>query len=213
MQCAAASCSGGTYAAPAFCDGMGNPCPAGATTDCSTMATNKLCDPAKGCVAGKYVFVTSMPVLASFGGTAQGDAQCQALAQPFGGTWMSWTSDSSSSPAARFTHSTIPYGLLDGTLVASDWTGLTSGSLLHAIDIDETGAVQAGTPEVWTATDTGGNYDQMPGCMGCSCGDWTMPVHTLTAWVGRANQTDGTWTAVFPQFCDYNYQRLYCFQQ
>jgi hypothetical protein len=62
---------------------------------------------------------------------------------------------------------TVPYTLVDGTVVASDFTGLTSGTLLHGIDITELGTKALGG----TATDC------FFGGSGFSCG----PTPTATA--------------------------------
>src|SRR5262249_949329 len=100
----------------------------------------------------------------------------------------------------------IPYLLLDGTVVADGWSGLTSSSLQHGIDMNEKLATQTNA-EVWTATVANGTY------AGSSCTDWTMADHSETADVGLTSNTDYTWTTIYLQFCDYDYQRLYCFQQ
>jgi hypothetical protein len=170
-----------------------------------------VCDGNGACVPIKRVFVTSMPVTAMFGGALGGDTQCQSIAsdRQLGGIWMSWLSDSTTSPSARFSHATVSYQLLDAnkTIVTIGWAGLTSGTLSHAIDIDETGATLSGA-EVWTATDTSGNYDQAG-----ACGNWQMPISTLSAYVGLTNMTDDTWTSKYLQFCADDYQHLYCFEQ
>jgi hypothetical protein len=138
------------------------------------------------------------------------DTKCQSIAtlQGLGGTWASWTSDSTSSAASRLGHSDVPYVLIDGTtVVAANWAELTSGTLQHGIDMDETGVTQP-VVEVWTGTDTTGSF-----VSGQTCSDWTVAVHASTAQVGRSDHTDGGWTAVFFQFCDFDYQHLYCFEQ
>jgi hypothetical protein len=137
-----------------------------------------------------------------------GDMQCQTIAKAQGlaGSWRSWTSDSSYSPSTRFSQPMIPYRLLDGTIVADGWAGLTSGALMNGIDMDEKGAALTGS-EVWTGTLTNGTYE------GSSCTDWTMPVNAETAIVGISGATDTTWTKVYYQYCNYGYQHLYCFQQ
>ena len=51
---------------------------------------------------------------------------------------MAWLSDSTASPSSRFTHSSVPYVLPDGTtVVANDWADLTGGTLQHLINMDE----------------------------------------------------------------------------
>jgi len=155
------------------------------------------------------MFITSAPVAADFGGAHGADIKCQQIADAggFGGTWMAWVSDSSTSPAARFTKATVPYRLLDGTLVATDWTALTKGSLSHGINQDEAGA-QHPTAEVWTATGSDGNL------LGtATCSNFTSTDSSLTAVVGNSDATDANWTVVFGQFCDRANVRLYCVEQ
>jgi hypothetical protein len=126
--------------------------------------------------------------------------------QGFAGSWRSWTSDSVTSPSARFTQPSIPYRLLDGTVVADGWAGLTSGLLSHEIDMDEKGNA-ATNVEVWTGTNLDGTSQ------GQSCVDWTMAVNGQTAYVGLTSALDDTWTTKYFQFCNFGYQHLYCFQQ
>jgi hypothetical protein len=167
------------------------------------------CDGAGDCVSGKYVFVTKTTMLPDYGSATQADAICASTAANvgFAGTWLSWTSDSTTSPAMRFQQATVPYLLLDGTIVADDWTQLTSGTILVPIDIDETGGSQTGV-EVWTGTATDGTYS------GNSCMDWTSTASTSPPLgdTGVTNVTDGGWTDVYMQFCN-RVQRLYCFMQ
>ena len=46
---------------------------------------------------------------------------------------------STTSPDSRFSRGVGPYVLVDGTIVANNWSDLTSGTLRHAIDETETG--------------------------------------------------------------------------
>jgi len=161
------------------------------------------------CSAARRMFITSAPVGADFGGAHGADIKCQQIADAggFGGTWMAWVSDSSTSPATRFTKATVPYRLLDGTLVATDWTALTRGPLSHGVNQDEAGA-QHPTAEVWTATGSDGNL------LGtATCSNFTSTDSSLTGVVGNSDATDANWTVVFGQFCDRANVRLYCVEQ
>jgi len=159
----------------------------------------------------KRVFVSStLTNNGSLGGLNAVDTSCQALAdaQVLGGTWKAWLSDATRSPATRFTHASIPYRLVDGTLIANNWTQLTSGTLAHAIDHDETGAPATGVTEVWTGTLPDGTYE------GDSCKNWTnSSTSPFLAEVGTFDQPDSRWTAVYLQFCDRGSLRVYCFEQ
>ena len=164
-----------------------------------------------GCEAsGSRVFVTSTPVLADFGGSLAGDTKCQTYADAaqLGGSWKAWISDEVSSPAARFLQSANPYFLLDGTMIATDWTDLTDGLLLHAIDVDEN-EIPVPLAEVWTGTNTDGTV-----AVGNSiCFNWASIAVTDVADVGRTDVADAQWTAIFVQSCERNNVHLYCFEQ
>jgi hypothetical protein len=123
--------------------------------------------------------------------------------------WMAWTSDSTTSPSVRFMQSTVPYQQLDGTVVANDFAGLVSGSLLHGITLSETmmPVTQMTGLETWTGTDATGNFTD------ADCADWTDATSGQVGTVGVSGDTDGTWSDVYLQFCDRMNVRLYCFQQ
>jgi len=104
----------------------------------------------------------------------------------------------------------VPYRLLSGVTVANDWIGLTSGTLLHAIDVFEDGtSPEAGVVlEVWTATTVAGLYS------GNSCANWTNDTgNPPNADIGVTNQTGMGWTQVYLQFCNRTTHRIYCFEQ
>jgi hypothetical protein len=162
------------------------------------------------CVASHRVFITSTGSTAKLGGVQGADAKCQSLADSvhLGGTWRAWLSTGAATkPNSRFTLATKPYRLLDGTLVANNYSDLTSGSIRASIQIDETGK-NVGNPEVWTGTSTNGN-----GAV-TGCGGFTDDSDAATpATVGVADQQNGAWTDVYEQSCNRTTQRLYCFEQ
>lgn len=162
------------------------------------------------CVLARRVFVSSSTLTGNLGGYSGADATCQTLANAagLGGAWMAWISDSSSSPSARFNQASYEYALLDGTIVASDWASLTSGTLAHGIDQDEHGQpVDAGTTEVWTATATDGGLFA-DGCDSFGSSSSSAP----TVEVGVSGNVDATWTQVYAQFCSRT-DHLYCIEQ
>jgi tetrahydromethanopterin S-methyltransferase subunit B len=114
------------------------------------------------------VFVSSQTYFGGgLGGLAGADATCQGLADGAGpkGTFKAWLSADGASPSTRFTRSSVPYVLPDGTtVVANDWADLTSGSLQHAINMTE--AKQNLAEDVWTSMD---NYGEG---MNRYCGNW-----------------------------------------
>jgi hypothetical protein len=158
----------------------------------------------------RVVFVSSALYTGDLGGLAGADAKCQALASAagLGGTFMAWLTleDPGNTPArARLSHATVPYVLVDGTVVASDWAGLTSGTLLHAIDQTETGQAPsaAGTgcntslvPQgsaavpVWTDTDSDGNF----AAFFSDCAGWRTTTGSVAAIWGDATRTGPEWT-------------------
>ena len=159
--------------------------------------------------AFKRVFVSSTASNANLGGVNGADTRCQNLAnaEGLGGNWRAWVSTSSSSPSSRFNKSSVPYRLLDGTLVANDWNDLTSGAVRRSIDRTEKNAV-VNAVEVWTGTRTNGTFEA-DGCNGFTSGNVFAPVASQ----GISNQSGVQWTAAYLQFCDRSNPRIYCFEQ
>jgi hypothetical protein len=166
------------------------------------------------------VFVSSQFYDGNLGGLAGADSKCQSLASAAGlsGTFKAWLSDSSIPASSRLTHAAQPYVLTDGTLVANDWAGLTSASLLHPIDLTEAKQTTAGFPNcssfvpcAWTYTVASGSA----GTDGNDCLDWTSSTpDPVQGWTGDTNATNGDWTgtglAVWP--CESRVS-LYCVEQ
>ena len=168
--CGLAACS------PGFVDCDGNTvngceCPAD-----SCLTAQKLC--------AKRVFVTSLKYDGNLGGLPGADAKCQvrAAAALLPGTYRAWLSDATGSPSTRFTKSTIPYRLVDGTLIANDYTHLTNGSAQGKIVLTETGGAPIRTgfcgpqdpavPDrimVWASTAADGSLVSSSG----TCTNWT----------------------------------------
>jgi hypothetical protein len=168
------------------------------------------CDATGTCVSGKYVFVTSKTFTPNFGGTAMADATCNKVAEAagLGGTWKSWTSDGGSTPLVRFAQSSGPYVLLDDqTVVASNWMALVSEPLMHGIHLDENQQEVVAPLEVWTGTNSGGNY------AGSACTDWTfVDAGNIFGAVGISGNATSWWTKMKEHACILK-ARLYCFQQ
>jgi len=132
----------------------------------------------------RRVFITSKSYPSNFGGLSQADKLCGDAASDasLGGTWMAWLSTASTSAASRLEHAVVPYQLLDGTILAADWTELTSGSIRHPIDRDENDNAAAASSTAWTGTLADGSS---VGWNGDTCDDWTY-------WLdGGANAYDG----------------------
>jgi hypothetical protein len=151
----------------------------------------------------KLVFITSHLYTGNLGGLAGADSQCQKLATTASlpGTFKAWLSSMATTASERLTHSTGPYVLTDGTRVASSWAGLTSGTLLHAIDLTETGkpapipTIMCGSanilPSAWTSTAPDGGLAGQKD----TCADWATNGLSYGATLGVVGQTNATWTA------------------
>lgn len=192
------------------CGACGNPCTAVGAV-CSSGA----------CVNPRRVFVTSTLYNGNLGGIWGGDAKCQEKADNAGlggggGKWRAWISSSTVSAKNRFRHFNVPYKLLDGTLIANNWTDLTDGTLQNPINKDEnSGRVES---YAWTGTDSSGG-----GTSGRTCVDFSTAEGVAA--VGITTRMDNMWTnGLFSvsngqggyvggnyQFCSSLY-RLYCFE-
>src|SRR5260221_1561522 len=178
----------------------------------------------------KRIFTSSQTYLANMGGLAGADAKCQGLADAakIGGTYRAWLSDSKTSAKSRLTHATVPYVLVNGTVVAADWTDLVSGALSHDIDMTELGTVSPdgksyyGFKRVWTATETSGAmYDlTTTGVANSSCWDWTYTAepasgepYTVAA-IGSWDTAGSKWTYYTSSTCRSPTQlSIYCVEQ
>jgi hypothetical protein len=106
--------------------------------------------------ARKLVFVTSQAFNGNLGGLAGADAKCQTLARAAGlpGTYKAWLGNATVSAASRLTHATVPYTLVNGTVIANDFADLGTGKpnkpdvhhffLRHALDLTELGTPPVG---------------------------------------------------------------------
>ena len=173
----------------------------------------------------KRVFVTSQAYQGGLlGGLAGADAKCATRATAAGltGTYKAWLSDREAQAVFRLTHSTGNYLLVDGTTVAADWSALASGSLAHAIDHDELGALYApplncfvvgGIVPVWTATRYNGRYNATTGG---TCNDWTEIQHDgfyIDGDVGNAQSHDTHWSESLCGITCSESAALYCLEQ
>jgi hypothetical protein len=176
----------------------------------------------------RRVFISSETYTANLGGASGADAKCNAIAGAagLGGTWAAWVSTSSSTAKSRFVHSTVPWKLLDGTVIANDWSDLVSGSLEHNIDRDEknnlvtwNGSTFAGIS--WTSTYTDGTSMLTNGSISDCSGftDGTSSGNTPyagTGYIGYSGAYQGFfWTCAqgaAGYSCDSNLSLL-CFEQ
>ncbi len=169
----------------------------------------------------KYVFVSSALFTGNLGGLEGADAKCQALAASAGlaGAFRAWLSDSTGSPATRFTRSAGPYLLLNGTIVANDWAQLTSGTLAHVIDRTELNVLATPTAApsdgaapsilyVWTNTLENGKIDNLS----AHCSDWSLASPSVYGNRGYIPSVDYGWTTGTNGPCQLT-SALYCVGQ
>lgn len=176
----------------------------------------------------RRVFVTNSDYNGNLGGLNGADAKCQTSASTaaLGGAWKAWLSDSSNSPEApapprTFTKSTVPYKLVDETLIAHNWTDLITNKgggayyLTSAINMTENrGTMSSESPwAVWTNTLPSGG--RISSDSRRTCNDWNTSVRYGSA-IGVTSFTSFQWTdnSLADNFrvCSYSYH-LYCFEQ
>jgi cysteine-rich repeat protein len=146
----------------------------------------------------KYIFVTSTVYSGNLGGLAGADTLCntRAAAGALPGTYMAWLSDNTGSPSTRMTKAIVPYVLPNGVKVANNWTDLTDGGLIAAVNVTElkgavptTGFCGPGEAPVWTNTNANGTQANANN----SCANWTGGAGG-SIW-GFATRIDGGWTS------------------
>ena len=150
------------------------------------------------------------PTQGNFGGLVGADAKCQAEANTASlpGTYKAWLSDTTGSPATRFAKLDVPYKLINGTTIATNWADLTDGTLLAPISRDEYGATTSSTSNAWTNTNTDGTTYSTTN----TCNNWTSVSSSLTARNGSKTASNTTWTTSSDTACN-NGLRYYCMQQ
>ena len=165
----------------------------------------------------KIVFVSSNTYNGNLGGLTGADAKCQTLANNAGlsGTFKAWLSDSSGSPSTRFTKSNVPYKLVNGAIIADNWSDLTNGDIQNPINIKETG--QAYTSIVWSQTSYDGTLQTYSSYN--ICAQWTSS-SSIDGYRGLSGDsrvktsqwTEWAFTTSNPPQC-WSTLAIYCFEQ
>ncbi len=157
----------------------------------------------------RVIFVSSELYKGEFGGVVGADAKCKLLAATAGllrpEKFRAWLSDGQTSPSAWILDTEKRYQLPSGTVIADNWSGLTSGSLKASINQTEMGLMLNGgaLTSVWTGTLTDGSAG------GPSCNGWTDPTDSFQAKTGVSIFSDSRWTDFVSQKCQ-SAARLYC---
>jgi cysteine-rich repeat protein len=165
------------------------------------------------CVPARRVFVTSGSYTAGLiKGVAGADTLCKTagvgLASP-GNTWLAWLSDDISSPSNRVAAPnksfTGWYLLPTGTPIAKGWSGLTSGTLVNAISLTETGMMPGDPLAAWTNTKPDGTSGGATDCINWTKSDFT------TSGYGDVTAKSAAWTQAEIISCA-NPLHLYCLE-
>jgi DNA-binding beta-propeller fold protein YncE len=139
------------------------------------------------------------------GGVTAANTICQNASTAGGsvapaGTYLAWIasikngSTGANDPYTTFTHSTIPYKEVNGTMIAGNWTALLSGTLANGITLDQTGTPQSG--DVWTnVSATTGQASTNGSSANRNCTAWTVGTTSGTTNEGRYGTLGSTSTA------------------
>jgi hypothetical protein len=195
-------------------------CKTGQMCTNNSQCASHMCGGAGTCVAAKRVFATSVGYSGNRGGLAGADLKCQGAAVAAGltGNHQAWLSDTTSSAAARLTHSTTPYVRVDGALVANNWDDLVDGTIAIPINRTEMNTLAVSDPvcdnvQNWVFTGTRPDGSLLDGSL--TCGDWTLDTGG-SAW-GRFTTTDSQWSSACTGGAPVNYcgrkTPIYCFEQ
>lgn len=219
--------AGGEDSATQGGDGNGGDAPAESTIDAPEEDVAAQDSPP---VTQYLVFVTSTRYTGDLGGLVGADQKCMARAaaampSPLPGTFKAWLSDSTTSAAMHLTtHGTVPYVMVDGTVVAADWNALTSvggAQVQNMITIDENGNTVPSSIDVcsgfgghfvWTNSNDDGSLFAAAG----TCQDLTSASSSDTGNTGSASndQMSTQWWSSWcnGQACS-SMASLYCIEQ
>lgn len=187
------------------------------TVTCGACPDGQCCS-GKGACGACLTFVTSTTHWGDFDGLSGADAVCQELAEAAGlpGEYLAWLGDTTGSPSTRFVRATVPYTLVDGTVIADDWDELTDGQIASAILLDELGHQrQLGTPQPWTNVNPDGTAGGIE--PNAHCDNWTSSLGGAGGHIGNngfalLGYTNAGWTKFRSWDCSMSWE-LYCFQQ
>lgn len=174
-------------------------------------ANEALDDGCQYCTKDSIVFVSS-EVYQGFalGGLFGADQKCRSLAAKAGlvgfETFRAWLSNAGESVSDRLFHSPGRYKLVNGVILAKDWSALTSGALDNPIDVDEYSQTQ--DLPVWTGTLANGQ----PALGSGFCGDWSDNEGLKFGGVGLNSSTTSMWSFYEEAECGAEIP-IYCVEQ
>lgn len=172
----------------------------------------------------KKVFVSGSAYNGNLGGLSGADAKCQSLANgaSLSGTYKAWLSSSTISASSRLSHASVPYVLVDGTLIADNWADLITNKsgnyLANSIIKNQNGSIVL-DQYAWTNTRPDGTINYSLSSK-YACSDWTSPLKSYGGLLGEVSYKDVNWTQVLRKggvyglysWCNYS-RYLYCFEQ
>jgi hypothetical protein len=161
------------------------------------------------------VFLSAKSVAGDLGGGAdagvgRADAMCQAegAAHFPGATFKAWLSGGGSNAKDRLRHSTRPYRLRDGNLVAISWDKFASA--FHILDLDIQADGTRAEPNTFVLTGTDPSGTEIPDQ---TCSNWTTGAVSARGKYGASNKvSDGEWTDAASAPCALS-GRLYCIEE
>jgi len=160
----------------------------------------------------KILFTTDNSYTGNLGGVAGANAKCalEATAAGLPGTFLAWLSDGTTSPSATFVQSLVPFVRADtaGTVIAPNWTGLTSGTLTNTIFSDATGtSLGSAGLDIWTGVNANGTASTT------NCSGWTSASGSVAGTIGGQLITNSGWTTFFTGQACSGTGHLFCVQQ
>ncbi|MCW8956865.1 MAG: putative Ig domain-containing protein, partial [Gammaproteobacteria bacterium] len=132
-------------------------------------------------IPANTVFVTSQSYTGDFGGLVAADAICQSEANTAGlsGVFKAFLSDNTTSATSRLYHSKLPYALVNGTQIASNWADLVDGRIDSRLNLTASGVTA--WRYVWTGSEADGtkatyNPNDFPAgfVLDLTCENWSM---------------------------------------
>lgn len=148
--------------------------------------------------ADKKIFLTSTTYSGNLGGVSGADSSCstRATAGGLSGVFKAWiaVTTGTNDPNTTFLKSAVPYKMVGGATVANDWAGLTSGSILAEVNIDEFGNTIAGTEKRLTNVTTSGTASSSGSSNTQNCTGFTSANGGRDSRYGTAGATNSTWT-------------------